>query len=132
MTTIRKFEEVEAWKRARELTKLIYQISSKGDWAKDYGLRDQIRRAAVSTMSNIAEGFERRGAVEFIRFLVIAKASAGEIRSQLYIALDLNYIDSTTFANAKQLAETTSSMIAGLANYLKGKNIKNDLPITQP
>ena len=92
MASWKRFEEVEAWQRARELTKLVYQMSTQGDGAKDFGLRDQIRRAAVSIMSNIAEGFERRGAVEFSRFLVVAKASAGEVRSQLYVALDLGYI----------------------------------------
>lgn len=121
MASVTRFEELEAWQRARELTKLIYKISGKGEWAKDFGLRDQIRRAAVSVMSNIAEGFERRGAVGFSRFLVMAKGSAGELRSQLYVALDLDYIDQQTFDTAKTLAERTPGMIAGLANFLKGK-----------
>ena len=121
MASIRRFEELEAWQQARRLTKLIYQISSNGSWAKDFGLRDQIRRASVSVMSNIAEGFERRGAVEFSRFLLMAKASAGEVRSQLYIALDMEYIDQKTFDELCRLAEKISGMIAGLANYLRGK-----------
>lgn len=122
MATIERFEDVEAWRKARVLTKVIYQITSRGPWSTDFGLRDQIRRAAVSIMSNIAEGFERRGAVEFSRYLVMAKASAGEVRSQLYVALDLGYIDEQTFAEAHALAETVSRMIAGFANYLRGKN----------
>ena len=121
MTSMRRFEDSEAWRKARELTKLVYKITSTGAWAKDFALRDQARRAAVSVMSNIAEGFERRGAVEFCRYLVMAKASAGEVRSQLYVALDLSYVDQQTFASVYQLAETTSRMIAGLTNYLRGK-----------
>lgn len=119
MASFQRFEEIEAWQKARQLTKMIYGITSKGDWAKDFGLRDQIRRASVSAMSNIAEGFERRTSAEFARFLVMAKASAGEVRSQLYVALDLEYVDCNTFAEAYKLAETTSRMVAGLASYLK-------------
>lgn len=119
MASVKRFEELEAWQKSRELARLVYRMTSDGCWAKDYGLRDQIRRAAVSVMSNIAEGFERRGAVEFGRFLVIAKASAAEVRSQLYLASDLGYLDDASFEAAKALAESVSRMIAGLANYLK-------------
>jgi four helix bundle protein len=121
MATIRRFEDLKAWQKARVLTRAVYGITSSGQWAKDYGLRDQICRAVVSVMSNIAEGFERRGDIEFIRYLVIAKASSAQVRSQLYVALDLGYIDEATFESTKGLAEEISSVIAGLVAYLKGK-----------
>ena len=92
MASFRTFEEIEAWKKSRELVRAIYQATSLGAFSTDYGLRDQIRRASVSIMSNIAEGFEREGTKEFVQFLSIAKASAGEVRSQLYVALDQGYI----------------------------------------
>jgi four helix bundle protein len=88
MSTFSTFEEIEAWKKARELTKRIYQISSRGPFSKDFGLRDQARRASVSIMSNIAEGYERGGTKEFLQYLSIAKGSVGELRSHLYVALD--------------------------------------------
>lgn len=122
MGTITRFEDVEAWKRARELTRVVYQLTAKGEWAKDFGLRDQIRRAAVSAMSNVAEGFERRGNVEFARFLSMAKASAGEVRSQLYVALDLDYIGEEQFKSAFKLAESTSALIGAFVAYLRNKN----------
>ena len=84
--TIKRFEQIEAWRKTRQLTASIYKVTSAGAFARDYGLRDQIRRAAVSSMSNIAEGFERDGNKEFIQFLSVAKGSTGEVRSQLYVA----------------------------------------------
>ncbi|HET6271376.1 MAG TPA: four helix bundle protein [Bacteroidota bacterium] len=92
MASFRTFEEIEAWKKSRELVRAIYQATSLGAFSTDYGLRDQIRRASVSIMSNIAEGFEREGTREFVQFLSMAKASAGEVRSQLYVAPDQGYI----------------------------------------
>lgn len=121
MATIERFEDIEAWQKARELTKSIYRSTSDGAWSKDYGLRDQIRRASVSIMSNIAEGFERGGTLEFRRYLTMAKASAGEVRCQLYVALDVDYIDRQTFDSLSALATRTSGMIAGFMNYLKGR-----------
>jgi four helix bundle protein len=91
MAGIARFEEIEAWKTARQLTNLVYKMTEQGAFAKDYGLKDQIRRASVSVMSNIAEGFESRTDVQFINYLGHAKVSAGEVRSQLYIALDMKY-----------------------------------------
>ena len=88
MPMIKTFEDLEAWQKARELTREIYVFSKKGSFAKDYGLRDQIRRACVSIMSNIAEGFERNGDKEFFQFVSVAKGSSGEVRAQLYVALD--------------------------------------------
>jgi four helix bundle protein len=90
---LKSFEEIIAWQKARELNAEIYRITNSNDqFSKDYGLRDQMRRCSISISSNIAEGFERETTKEFIRFLFIAKASAGEFRSQLYLASDLGYI----------------------------------------
>jgi four helix bundle protein len=92
MATFKRFEEIGAWQKSRELTREIYKITAAGRFGRDYGLRDQIRRASVSIMSNIAEGFERSGSGEFGQFLSTAKGSAGEVRSQLYVALDQEYL----------------------------------------
>jgi four helix bundle protein len=97
MGAIRRFEDIEAWKVARRLSKAIYQVTRGGDFARDLGLRDQVRRSAVSIMSNIAEGFERGGDREFRRFLAVAKGSAGEVKSQLYVALDAEFIPPAQF-----------------------------------
>ena len=91
MATFKTFEEISAWQKARELTKEVYKVTTHGAFGRDYGLRDQIRRASVSIMSNVAEGFERSGTGEFGHFLSTAKGSAGEVRSQLYVALDQEY-----------------------------------------
>ena len=114
MAFAESFEELIAWQKARELTRMIYGISSSTPFARDFALRDQIRRAAISVMSNIAEGFERRSRPEFCQFLTIAKASCGEVRSQLYIALDAGYLESESFAQARDLALEVSRIIGGL------------------
>jgi len=124
MATIQSFEEIEAWQKARELTRQIYSLSSQGSFSKDFRLRDQIRDASVSIMSNIAEGFERGGTKEFVQFLAIAKGSAGEIRSQLYVTLDQRYITKETFSRLYALASETGRMIGGLMNYLRKSGIK--------
>jgi four helix bundle protein len=124
MATFRKFEEIEAWKKARELTKRIHQISRTSSFARDFGLRDQIRRASVSIMSNIAEGYDRSGTGEFIQFLATAKGSAAEVRCQLYVALDQSYTDQSTFDELTGLAAETGSMIGGLINYLGRSGLK--------
>jgi four helix bundle protein len=98
MSKVEKFEDLKVWQKSREINLKIYQLSNKGVFAKDFGLRDQIRRASISILSNIAEGFERNGNKEFNQFLSVAKASAGEVRSQLYIAKDLEYISDVEFA----------------------------------
>ncbi|MBI2175020.1 MAG: four helix bundle protein [Candidatus Omnitrophica bacterium] len=90
--TIKYFEDLEVWKEARQLARRVYQITQDTAFSRDFGLRDQIRRAAVSVMSNIAEGFERGGYQEFTQFLYVARGSCGEVRSQLYVALDQGYI----------------------------------------
>jgi len=121
---IEQFEDIEAWQKARELTSRIYNVSNAGAFARDFGLRDQIRRASVSIMSNIAEGFERGSNKEFIQFLFIAKGSAGEVRSQLYVALDQGYIKKDTFASLSQQTSEISRMISGLASYLSQSEMK--------
>lgn len=119
MAGITRFEEIEAWKSARELTVLIYRLSDQGAFAKDFGLKDQIRRAAVSAMSNIAEGFESRTDTQFVNYLGHAKGSSGEVRSQLYIAPDLKYILQEQFAEAYEFADKTSRQITRFINYLE-------------
>ena len=124
MATFKKFEEIEAWKKARELTKRIYALSRSGEFSRDFGLRDQIRRASVSIISNIAEGHDRSGTGEFVQFLATAKGSAAEVRSQLYVALDQEYIDERTFTETSDLAAETASMIGGLMSYLRRSGIR--------
>ena len=124
MPTIERFEDLEAWKISRELTREIYRVSKNDLFFRDYGLRDQICRASVSVMSNIAEGFERDGNREFVNFLSIAKGSSGEVRSQLYVALDQNYISENEFTLIYNKAEQNSRVIAGLIKYLNQSGIK--------
>lgn len=124
MATLRRFEDLEAWKRARELTRAVYSCSKIGTFARDFGLRDQIRRAAVSVMSNIAEGFERSGTAEFVQFLSVSKGSAGEVESQLYVALDQGYISDDQFRLLKESALSTKRLIAGLMAYLRRSGIR--------
>lgn len=121
---VKEFEELEIWKLARELTNQVYAMSGQGGFAKDYGLRDQVRRAAVSIMSNIAEGFERGGNQEFIQFLSIAKGSCGEVRCQMYIALDQHYIDQQTGELLIGSFRKLSVMINNFIAYLKGGTYK--------
>jgi four helix bundle protein len=124
MATFKKFEEIECWKKSRELTRRIYKVSSKSAFSRDFGLKDQIRRAAVSIMSNIAEGHDRSGTGEFIQFLATAKGSAAEVRCQLYVALDQSYINDSEFSELSDLSSETSRMIAGLLNYLRDSKIR--------
>ncbi|KAA3615274.1 MAG: four helix bundle protein [Calditrichaeota bacterium] len=119
MPGFKKFEDIKVWQEARGLTNLIYTITAQDVFRRDYGLTDQIRRAAISVMSNIAEGFERETDKEFIRFLYIARASAGEVRSQLYIAKDLNYIANEEINVLLDQCLKISSMIYNLIQYLK-------------
>jgi four helix bundle protein len=99
-------------------------VTGKGEFSRDYGLKDQIRRASVSIMSNIAEGFERSGTGEFMQFLATAKGSAGEVRSQLYVALDQGYIDQAAFEGLANSATQISRMISGLMSYLRRSGMK--------
>ncbi len=119
MTGIARFEEIQAWQSARELTNSIYALTKLTGFNRDFALRDQIRRAAVSVMSNIAEGFESRTDVQFISYLGIARASAGETRAQLYIALDQSYINEEQFKEAYSLAEKCGRQVAKFIAYLE-------------
>lgn len=120
MATIRRFEEIQAWQTARQLTKQVYDLSSAGAFARDFALRDQMRRASVSIMSNIAEGFESKTNNLFLEFLGRAKGSAGELRAQSYVATDVGYLAKEQFAALRELCEKCSGQISGLASYLKG------------
>ena len=123
MATVRRFEDLEAWKKGRELVKALYKASAAGPFGRDFVLRDQVRRAAVSITSNIAEGFERAGRKEFLQFLSLSKGSCGELRSQLYHAADLQYISPKEFdVITRQLLEV-SRMISGLMHYLQGAQL---------
>jgi four helix bundle protein len=124
MATFKKFEEIEAWKKARESTKRVYAVSNLGAFAKDFSLRDQMRRASVSIMSNIAEGYDRSGTGEFVQFLATAKGSAAEVRCQLYVAIEQSYINEVTFGELSELARETANMIGGLIKYLRQSGIK--------
>jgi len=119
MALARRFEELEVWQTARELTRQVYAASNRGSFAHDYGLRDQIRRAAVSIMSNIAEGFESGTRPLFIKFLGVARGSAGEVRAQLYVALDAGYLSSDEFDALRDLADKCSRQLARFINYLR-------------
>ncbi|HEX8230418.1 MAG TPA: four helix bundle protein [Chloroflexia bacterium] len=113
-TKIERFEDLVAWQKARVLTRDIYGVTQQGRFAKDFGLSGQIQRAAVSIMSNLAEGFERGSRAEFHHFLSIAKSSCAELRSQLYVALDIGYIEEGTFRQIMLQAEEVGRIIGGL------------------
>lgn len=119
MATIRKFEEIEAWQRARELVNNIYAITANESMNKYFALKGQLTRAVISIMANIAEGFGRKSEKEFANFLNIAHASATEVQSHLYIALDQNYIDSPTSTKLPEECGEISKMILGFQNYLR-------------
>jgi four helix bundle protein len=124
--SVKTFEDMEVWKEARRLTQRIYHLTKNEDFAKDFGLRDQIRRAAVSIMSNIAEGFERGGNQEFVQFLYVAKASCGEVRSQIYVALDQNYVANIEVGELTKSFKRLSSMISNLITYLRKSGMKGE------
>src|SRR5439155_5049905 len=124
MTRIQRFEDLDAWKIARELTKNVYGLTRNDRFSRDYGLKDQICRSSVSIMSNVAEGFERDGDKEFVNFLSIAKGSAGETRSLLYVALDQEYISEAEFNIVSARAIENSRVISGLSHYLRQSELK--------
>jgi four helix bundle protein len=124
MATFQSFEEIEAWQKARQLTREIYKISGDEVFSRDFGLCNQIRRSSVSIMSNIAEGFERGGTNEFVNYPSIAKGSAGEVRRHLYIAVDQEYIQKETFTVLFDLVSEISRMITGMIKYLRKSGLK--------
>ena len=118
MARIERFEDIESWKKGRALTREIYRITSTGRLAQDFCLRDQMRRACISIVSNIAEGFERSGDREFVNFLAIAKGSCGELRSQLYLVRDLEYISVEQFESLTEAARDVGRLLSALMAYL--------------
>jgi four helix bundle protein len=122
MATIRRFEDIEAWRKARELVQEIYKACARGVLGRDFALRDQICRAAVSSMSNIAEGFSRNSDKDFAHFLDIAKGSVLEVQSLLYVVLDVGYIDKKEFERLYELTDKAASLIGGLIVYLRKRS----------
>ena len=122
MATIQRFEDLEAWQKARELAKEVYKSSAQGKFAKDFDLRNQINRSCGSVMDNIAEGFGRGGRNEFANFLSIAKGSADETKSQLYRALDKGYMSQQDFEKLYSLAVECGNKVGGLIQYLNKSN----------
>jgi four helix bundle protein len=127
---IEKFQELIAWQKARVLTTEIYKTTSRGEFARDFGRKDQIRRAAVSVMSNIAEGFERARPAEFHQFLSIAKGSCAELRSQLYVALDVGYFEANDFEGLMMKSEEVAHIVGGLRAAV-GRNRDRSVLSTQ-
>lgn len=121
---IERFEDIEAWKEARKLVNVIYDISDNGDFSRDFYLRNQIRGASVSIMSNISEGFDRGTNREFIQFLIVGRASASEVKSQLYVALDRKYVTSDKFHEIYDQISKIISLIDGFIRYLR-TNLKH-------
>ena len=119
MSKIHRFEDIEAWQMARTLTVEVYQFTQQEVFGRDYGMKDQIRRASVSIMNNIAEGFERGSNKDFAKFLFISRGSAGEVRSLLYVAKDLGYISEEEFENNKELCCRIAGALWGLIQHLR-------------
>ena len=124
MNRIEKFEDIIAWQKARLLTRDIYKCSREGAFARDYGLKDQIQRASVSTIANVAEGFERGGDKEFIQFLSNSKGSCGEVKSHLYVALDQAYITPAGFDQLYGQASEVARLLSGFMTYLRESNLR--------
>ena len=124
MAVVRRFEDLEVWIAAKDASVMIYKITENESLRKDFGLKDQIRRASISVISNIAEGFERNGNKEFIQFLSIAKGSAGEVRAQLYIIKELNFINEEEFVLLYEKVTQVSKMLSGFINYIKQSELK--------
>lgn len=119
MSSIKRFEEIKSWQKARLLTKDIYKITAQGHFSKDFDLRSQIRRASVSIMANIAEGFGRHSDKEFANFLNIAHASACEVQSHLYVALDLEYLNQNKFKELYDLLSEITRLIYAFSKHLR-------------
>jgi four helix bundle protein len=125
LSRIERFEDLVAWQKARALTRVIYQVTQQGAFARDLGLARQMQRAAVSIMANIAEGFERGGRGEFHQFLSTAKASCAEVRSHLYVALDVGYVDETTFSQLLAKAQEVARIVGGLRSSVATQRDEN-------
>ena len=119
MAMISRFEDIQAWQEARRLVKMVYKLTGSGTFAKDFGLRDQIQRASVSVMTNIAEGFDCESKLEFARFLGIARRSAVEVQSLLYAAFDIEHITETQLKEHYEQARKTKALIGGFKRSLK-------------
>ena len=123
MATFKRFEDIQAWQKARKATRQIYLATAAGRFSQDFGLRDKIQRASVSVMANIAEGFGRHSDREFANFLNIAHSSVSEVQSHLYVALDLKYLSEATFAELYRLLDEVSRMTLALAKHLRGSKL---------
>jgi len=133
VSTIERFEDLITWQKARVLTRLIYEVTRQGALAKDFGLSNQMQRAAVSIVANIAEGFERWGRAEFHQFLSTAKSSCAELRSHLYVALDARYLTQPTFEKLSGAAEEVGRIIGGLrAAVEKQRNARRGNVLLSP
>jgi len=121
MATIERFEDLPAWQKARELVHQVYQACTESRLNRDFGLRDQICRAAVSSMSNIAEGFARHSDRDFAHFLDIARGSVMEVKSLLYVALDVGYVEKSEFERLYRIADETASLVSGFSPYLRNR-----------
>jgi|ERR1043165_958422 four helix bundle protein len=126
MATVKRFEDLEVWKKARVLANDVFEIIATGKLATDYRLRDQMNGSSGSIMDNIAEGFERASKLEFINFLSFSKGSAGELRSQLYRALDRKYISQEKFDELFNKVEEVCRMLSGLMDYLNKSTVKGN------
>ena len=124
MATFQRFEDIQAWQEARTLTKAVYHVTLNTNFKSDFALRDQIRRASISIMSNISEGFGRGGNKEFLQFLSIAKGSASELQAQLYIALDQDYLNKSEFDKLYTQSQLVNRLLGGLIEYLKKTPMK--------
>jgi four helix bundle protein len=122
MVAIKQFEDIQAWQKARELVREIYKVCAEGRLSRDFGLRDQLCRAAVSSMSNVAEGFAKKSDRDFAHFLDIARGSITEVQSLLYVALDVGYIEESEFEKLRKRTEETASLISGLTSYLRKRS----------
>jgi len=132
MAKVEKFEDLVCWQKARELVNLIYSISRNNTLSRDYGLRDQLRRAAVSSMTNVAEGFARFHPGDFIRFLDIAQSSAVEVKSLMYVVLDQGYLATDKVIKVQNVAEETTKTTKGLLRFLYNKTQKSTTRIAEP
>jgi four helix bundle protein len=132
VATVRQFEDLMAWQKARELTRALYRYSSAGAFARDWALQNQLRRAAVSVMANIAEGFERGGDKEFLQFLAVAKGSCGEVRSHLHVGFDQAYFTPEQHAALVENASQVSRLITGLMKHLRQSNMRGSKFKGQP